>query len=164
MTQVWKDIEGFDGYSLSRRGDVLSTMGATPKLLKHNKRGNYFGVRLFKNKKMYRFSIHRLLAETFIPNPDNKPEVNHVNGIKTDNRVENLEWVTKSENQKHALKMGLANIGYGEKSRNRKLNNLQVRVINRLKGYLSQRIIAGYFGIAQTRVSQIHLGKHKFGG
>lgn len=120
MKEIWKDINGYNGvYQVSNKGRVRSFnrhgkgeyRNYKPIILKpcipKSGTSKYARVNLCSDK-MKPTSIHRLVAETFIPNPENKPEVNHKNGIKTDNRVENLEWVTRSENAKHAHKTGLA--------------------------------------------------------
>ena len=74
-------------------------------------------------------SYHRIIAECFIPNPYNKPDVNHINGIKTDNRVENLEWCTRSENVIHAYKTGLEQTVVGVNNHNSKLDDESVRYV-----------------------------------
>jgi uncharacterized Fe-S cluster-containing protein len=102
MTEIWKDIEGYEGlYQISTLGNIARN-GKTRKNIV-TKRG-YVRFSLNKDNKAKFYLIHTLVAKTFIPNKKNKPFVNHINGIKTDNRVENLEWVSQKENIIHSFK------------------------------------------------------------
>ena len=99
MTAEYKQIDGLP-YFVNRDGDVFSTR--SNKVLKPNKTGcGYLQVRLWDNYKVYYKSVHRIVAEAFIDNPDHKEQVNHKDGDKTNNRADNLEWATRSENQLH---------------------------------------------------------------
>jgi len=105
-----KPIAGYEGlYSVSDKGSVISTPsdGKPRRTLKHEvmKRG-YRRVSLSKNGIVKRCQVHRLVAEAFIPNPDNKPHINHIDNTPYNNRVENLEWCTQKENIQHAEKQG----------------------------------------------------------
>ena len=93
--EVWKNIDNADGFMVSNLGRILE--GEKILLPVINKSG-YCLVSIKKNKKRKHYKLHRLVAEAFIPNPNNKPEVDHINTDKTDNRVENLRWVTHFEN------------------------------------------------------------------
>ena len=101
-----KEIIGYPGYIVYTTGEVQGMSGQY--LTGSPCKGGYLGVFLCKkNYKPIRKQIHRLIAEAFIPNPDNKPCVNHKDGNKRNNHVDNLEWVTYSENQKHSWEYGL---------------------------------------------------------
>ncbi len=99
-------IKNFEEYLINRDGKIYSTK--SKKFLTPRDRNGYLAITLCKNNKRYDFSIHRLIALTFIPNPENKPYINHIDGNKHNNSLENLEWCTGSENVQHAYDTGLA--------------------------------------------------------
>lgn len=117
----WRPIKGFeDKYEVSDKGNVRSlsyrNTDTTNVLTPVADRKGYLMVGLCRNCKMKWEKVHRLVASAFIPNPKEKPQVNHINGNKADNRSENLEWVTARENLIHAYKSGLkqGSVEYGK--------------------------------------------------
>lgn len=115
--EIWKDITGYEGYfQVSNLGNFRSL----DRIIKYKNSGTrlypgkslltetivegYQRIVLMKDAVKKRYMCHRLVAQEFIPNPENKPFVNHINGNKADNRVENLEWCTQSENELHGYR------------------------------------------------------------
>ena len=101
--ELWKEIPGAkEKYMISSFGRVMSPSGGIRKLYQWESGYMGIGIVMESGKKRI-LRVHRLVAQAFIPNPDNKPCVNHLNGDKTDNRVENLDWCTPSENSRHCI-------------------------------------------------------------
>ena len=104
--EIWKDVKGYeDIYKVSNLGRVKRLIGYQAKkeriLTQINNGSDYMGVSLCKNGKAKKLYTHRIVAESFINNPKSKDEVNHIDGNRQNNKLENLEWVTRSENHNH---------------------------------------------------------------
>lgn len=158
--EQFKDVVGWENqYEVSNLGTVRTkerlhvfderqgcrTMLVEGKIKSMSKNNGYWRVTLYSGLVKKHMTVHRLVAQAFIPNPDNKPCINHISGIKTDNRVENLEWVTYKENSEHAIANGLIGVrGVSTKPRAR--------------GYKHRTIICD---ICNREVSIGSLGRHK---
>jgi len=173
--EIWRDIQNYEGrYQVSNLGNVKSLDRFSNfknskslykgKLLKQGKHScnrtidmSYRVVSLSKEGKGKMFYTHRLVAETFIDNPENKKDVNHINGIRHDNRLENLEWVTRLENVKHSLDV-LKNKPGGVYSR--KINIKEIENIKNMKnqGFL-HKDIAKIYNVKNSTIDGIIQGK-----
>ena len=143
IMEIWKDIKNYEGcYQVSNDGKIKTVSRLIKrknkgdfilksrilKQLKNNK--GYFNIRLCFNNIKKSFTVHRLVANAFIINFKNKPQINHINCIKSDNRIENLEWVTNDENQHHAKINGTRKgITAGEKNGRAILTEKEVKHI-----------------------------------
>lgn len=159
--ELWKFLVGYEGlYKISTLGHIM----AMPKkrcqnaiILSQRLKKGYLHVRLSKEGKSRDLPMHRLIAMTFIPNPENKPCINHINGIKTDNRLENLEWVTIAENNAHARNNGLSIKVYPTKIPNYK-GHIEKRVFqydkswNFIASFRSQKLAAMANGITSDTI------------
>lgn len=170
MREIWKDIPGFEGcYQASNSGKIKSkkrtvtySTGKTQiypsvVLIPGVTESGYYSVTLCKDTRRFTKRVCRLIGLTFIPNPENKPQINHKDGDKKNDAVSNLEWSTGSENQLHRYRVLKKGVPVGEKHANSKVNNSSVKKIRQMHstGLYSQRAIGDKFGISQPTVWEI---------
>lgn len=177
--EVWKDIKGYEElYQVSNYGRIKSLNYNRTKKEKimslNNDSWGYLIVGLYKSKRK-NFRVHRLVAETFISNPENKPQVNHIDGNKQNNIVSNLEWVTQNENMKHSwdhklhivtekVKRTSKNNGkINGKKRAKKINQFDVNG-NYIRTWESAIIVSSQLGINNTNISKCCKGIQKTAG
>lgn len=160
----YRRVDGFPHIICNKEGDLLYFNRRPVKLYYNNK--GYLNCSLLNKTKL----VHRLIALTWIPNPDNKPQVNHIDGNKTNNKVENLEWVTGLENMQHATMTGLRDTekmklnGNGEKNSQAVLTLDNVKEMRKIYSdtLLQAKIsIAKTFDIPVTLVNEVILGTNE---
>ena len=170
--EIWKTIPGLDScYMVSNIGNVISknrveksirrtVVRKTKNISLHKDRNGYILARLMKDGNQRTFLVHRLVMLAFCGEDKYRTFVNHKNGKKDDNRLENLEWVTKSENVKHSFAIGLQS-NKGEKHPNHKLTLLQVSEIRNkyIPRKYSSRKLAAEYNISKTNVLDIVNGR-----
>jgi len=181
MNEIWKDVIGYEGcYSVSNLGRVKSLKRKVNSLHGINTRTvneriiaqrttmhGYMSVALRKYGKDKTLTVHRLIAIAFLNNPDDKPEVNHLDGNKKNNKLYNLEWVTKSENIKHAFRTGLQSLeklkqsGIKASLGNRKPITQYDKDMNVIRVFESCKDAAEATNIPHTNISQVCNGKCK---
>jgi len=154
-----KQIEGFENYLISLDGKVFSLKTMSFLKLKKSIKHGYFRAELYnknlnKTKKSKIFSVHRLVANAYLPNPENKPTINHIDGNKENNCLLNLEWNTSSENRNHAIRTGLVKIT----DKRRKMG--QDLLMTRRKIVLNSE--NGIFYQSCTEAAQIHGICHQY--
>ena len=150
--EIWKTIKDFENYEVSSFGNIRRLYLKGYKYRKPGLQYGYCSVTFVFNKTEFKkFQVHRLVALAFIPNIENKLCVNHINGIKTDNRVENLEWCTHSENEKHSFDV-LGKITNGIVRRKIPLQDIQL-IKNLYISGLSMRKIAKQYNVNQSTIS-----------
>ena len=164
----WKEITWYEWEYLINSDWVITNL-KTWTIIKHTKSHyGYMHITLYKNGKRKSEKVHRLLAQAFLPNPENKPQVNHINGDKANNNLENLEWVTAKENIQHAFKIWLRKAPYKGKFWSEHNNSKKIWKYSKewifLKSYWWLMEASRMESIRHQWISLVALGKMKTSG
>lgn len=156
----WKQIKGFDGYFINVEGQIKSTRsfkGTQEKILKPSKnQQGYITYNLMRGGKVYQKPLHRLLMETFIPNINNLPCINHIDGNILNNSLDNLEWCSYSHNNKEAYRLGL------KQSRIKPKQVIQLNKNNEIENvFESLQQVEKTLGYSSGNIGQVCNGKRK---
>lgn len=156
--EIFREIDGFPDYEISNLGRVCSFKGKYPKILKPWKNQGYLTVGICTGGKQVKKTVHRLVAEAFVPNLKNKPEVNHIDEDKMNNVADNLEWVTPVENCNHG-------------TRNKRVAEARGKAVVQyttdgvfMAEYPSTHESERITGISQSHISEVCRGKRKTAG
>ena len=164
--EEWRDIEGFeDHYQVSNLGNVRNIKSRLSKSEKVYKpqllKTGYMAVNLWQDGTYNFRRVHRLVAQAFIPNPEGKPFINHIDGDKTNNRADNLEWVTKEENERHARETGL----HDEDMKRRRIPVIAINdVTGQIERFDSMLEASKALSIGQGNISKAIKRGHRAGG
>lgn len=132
MQEIWKTLDYIPNYLISNIGNVMNIK--TRKILKHQIKKGYHRLELTSIDGRRSLYVHRLVAEAFILNPENKPQVNHINGNKDDNSIENLEWCTNYENAHHAITNGLWENVFKASANTNEARKIKCKAVNKTTG------------------------------
>lgn len=158
--EIWKKVESCTWhYEVSNLGRVKSFYKYEKFLKPRLSSTGYLAVTITRNKKAETTNVHRLVAEAFIPNSENKSQVNHKNGIKTDNNLANLEWVTRSQNGLHSFDIG-TNKYRGQNAKFAKHSESKVLDMLKFKNSgIQQKEIAKMFDVSDSYISSLYHGR-----
>lgn len=156
--EIWRKIDDYPNYEVSSLGRVRNIETG---LILSGTKNNYIQICLRKEGTRNILDVHRIVAKTFIQNPENKPCVNHIDGNKHNNRVDNLEWVTYSENTRHAFRTGLIQI-----TNNHISNRIKQKVLCVETGQVFESLnqVAKYLGVNSGSIHQAIRKRWRCGG
>ena len=158
MIEEWKIYPKDERYEVSTYGNVRMIGKIEPRKTRLSNKG-YNRINIYKDGIHKTISVHIMVLETFVPNPENKPFCNHIDADRSNNNIENLEWCTQQENMSHAYKIG--NRGKGEKHGRALLSEEQAKYIKyELLGTMMQKDIARMFNVSEGAIQGIARGKN----